>query len=160
MTHTPRPTEIRDPILRLFIEEILRQTPNGEAIRVTYRPNGEWSVLPEGKADAGLAKGNVWDRIGDHPYVRGFNAGIKHGRAQAAALTTGADGGSRHPAPRADDALLRRALHILETTGISYFVNKGQGRPNWEAARDEVGAVCDGLRAALASEEPTAAKGD
>ena len=54
---TDKTTEIRDPILRLFIEEILRQTPNGEAIRVTYRPNGEWSVLPEatGKADAGLA---------------------------------------------------------------------------------------------------------
>jgi hypothetical protein len=53
------------------------------------------------------------------------------------------------PTPAADGDILRRALHILETTGISYFVNKRQGRPNWEATRDEVMVVCAGLRAAL-----------
>ena len=102
-------TEIRDPILRLFIEEILRQTPNGE-----------WSVLPEtGKADVGLRiifdapPGPEAGRFVEveTPDGRSINAGEWHQRADGywelrlAALTTGADGGSRQPAPRADSAL-------------------------------------------------------
>ena len=102
----PRPTEIRDPILRLFIEEILRQAPNGEAIRVTYHPNGEWSVLPEatGKADAGHAR-TLNDAVVDitEAAIMCLDAGCEDDSAKLvafekailptlAALTTGADG--------------------------------------------------------------------
>ena len=121
----PRPTEIRDPILRLFVEEILRQTPSGEAIRVTYRPNGEWSVLPE---------------------------------------AIGADGDSRQPAPRADDALpIARMLGDLLATihrDGGYRQDEVGTEQAWMEAMMTVPFLLEAKDAALASDEPTAAKGD